>query len=205
MKSAFNAVSRLHSQAAFIKRPGTPDIFSPMRMTPSNYFRYIAGPSQTVVTGSEAIIPVATIYGQQQAVIVLDVIPSAGTWTLSFTLDGVVKTTTALNFDDLQGVIQAAINAITGCENVTVIGDLESSSTRIDFVGVKSVSNISIDISALVDTTAATYSYNAIAWPTPLIKRGDRIVSSVGTYTIKEVIEMPDLGGDIIGYRVRYE
>ena len=40
----------------------------------------------------------------------------------------------------------------------------------------------------------------------PVIRRGDKIVDSVyGTMTIDEIIEVCDLGGAIMGYRVRAE
>jgi hypothetical protein len=205
MKSAFNAVTRLHSQGGWIKRPGSPDLFTPMRMTPSNYFRYIAGPSQTVVTGSECIIPIATIYGQQRVDVTVDALPTAGTWTISFDLNGTTVTTGSLAFDAIGADIQASLRLISGCENVTVIGDLQSTSTQISFIGVKSASNITVNLGSLVGTATAAYEYKSIAWTTPLIRRGDRILNASGSFTAKEVIEMPDLGGEIIGYRIRYE
>lgn len=205
MKSAFSAVTRIHSQVGYIKRLGTPDIFSPMRMTPSNYFRYLAGPSQTVVTGSECIIPVATIYGQQRIDAFVDIAPTSGTWTIGFDLNGTPVVTGSLDFDADASDIQAAIRLIAGCENVTVSGDLQSLTVIVNFIGVKQVINLLVDISSLVGPSVVAYLYLAIAWPTPLIKRGDRIVNDSGSFTAKEIIEMPDLGGEILGYRVRYE
>lgn len=205
MKSAFNAVTRLHSQPGFIKRPGTPDIYSVMRMTPSNYFRYLAGPSYTVVTGSEAIIPIGTIYGQQRVDVAVNAAPTSGTWTIGFDLNGAPVVTGSLDFDADLSDIQAALRLITGCELVTVTGDLQALAFTINFIGVKQIANVVVALGSLVGTATVTYSYVAIAWPAPLIKRGDRILTSAGSFTAKEVIEMPDLGGEILGYRVRYE
>lgn len=40
----------------------------------------------------------------------------------------------------------------------------------------------------------------------PVIKRGDKIVHDLyGSMAIDEVIEMPDIGGEIMGWRVRCE
>jgi hypothetical protein len=45
---------------------------------------------------------------------------------------------------------------------------------------------------------------NLIASGFPALKKGDRITDSeLGTYPIAEIKEMFDLGGNIIGYRVR--
>jgi hypothetical protein len=205
LKSAFDVATRLHSQAGYIKRLGTPDIYSAMRMTPSNYFRYLAGPSQTVVAGSECIIPVSTIYGQQSVTISPDVVPTDGTWTIGFTLNGTPVTTGSLEFDAVGADIQVALRLITGCENVTVVGDLQAGSLVINFVGVKQVTSVSVPIGSLIGTLNVSYVYGAIAWPALAVKRGDRIINSSGTFTITEVIEMPDIGGSILGYRTRYE
>ncbi len=41
---------------------------------------------------------------------------------------------------------------------------------------------------------------------TPVIKKGDKIVSDVfGQMTVNEIMEMTDLGGAIMGWRVRCE
>lgn len=207
LQSAFNSVCRLHSRPGYIKRLGTPDIFSPLRMTPSNYFRYLAGPSQTIVAGIEIIIPVLTMVGQPYLIITPDHIPTSGTFKLSFTLDGGSPVTTAdIDFDADGPTIQTAIRLLTGCANATVTGDLQSSSLRILFVGVQTLNAASVDISSLVTTTEVLITKTNQPWPSPTIQRGDRIVDSTqGSFTVKEIVEMPDLGGDIMGYRVRVE
>lgn len=106
LRQAFNALSRVHSRAAELKRFGTPDVTTACRITPSNYFRFLEGPSSTTIHGREFVIP----------------------------LDSIVDP------------------------------------------------------------------------PDPAIKKGDKIVDTVlGGMTIKEIIEIPDLGGAIMGYRVRAE
>lgn len=206
LKSAFNAAARIHSRPAWIKRPGSPDLYTAMRMTPSQYFRYLAGPSQTVVTGSECIIPVATIFGQQSATITMDAPPSAGAWTISFVLNGTPVTTGSLDFHAAASDIQDALRLIAGCENVETAGNLvDDGFTTINFIGVKQVENVSIDSSGLTGVATVTITYTPIAWPDPLIKRGDRIINTDGTFTAVEVIVMPDIGGAVMGYRVRYD
>lgn len=207
LKNAFNAVTRLNSQAGYVKRLGSPDIYSPMRMTASNYFRYLAGPSQTVVTGSECIIPLATLLGQPYLIITVDHIPTLGTFKLSLTVDGASPVTTAdIDFDADGSDIQMAVRLLTGCENVTVVGDLQSSSLRILFVGNKTLNAASVDISSLVTTTVVTAQLSSKAWDVPTVRRGDRILNTAGTlFMVTEVVDMPDLGGEIIGLRVRYE
>lgn len=49
-----------------------------------------------------------------------------------------------------------------------------------------------------VDSIATKFS--------PVIKKGDKLITDIyGQVTINEIIEMPDLGGSILGYRVRCE
>jgi hypothetical protein len=51
-------------------------------------------------------------------------------------------------------------------------------------------------------TASTAYGYEPITSPT--IKRGDKIVDALlGTLTVDEIMEMYDLGGTILGYRVR--
>lgn len=63
LRQAFNAITRIHSRAAQIKRLGSPDTFTPCRLTPSNYFRFLEGPSHTVIRGREFIIPIDSTNG----------------------------------------------------------------------------------------------------------------------------------------------
>lgn len=206
LKPAFNTVCRLHSRPAMLKRLGTPDIFTQVRTTPSQYFRYLAGPSQTVVPGSEVVIPVATMFGQPQVVFLPNLAPTGGTFKLSFKIDGSGSTVTTgdLDFDADDTDIQLAVRLLTGCTNATVTGSLLTS-ISILFVGAKSVELASVDSSSLVTTTSVAGVSSYVPWDS-LIKRGDKIIDAAqGSFTVKEIIEMPDLGGDIMGYRVRLE
>lgn len=205
LKSAFDSVSRIHSKPGYLKRLGSPDLYTAIRTTPSNYFRYLAGPSQTVVPGTEVIVPVATIYGQRRLNVAVNVAPISGTFTFSFDLNGTTVTTGALDFDADQVDIQAALRLIAGCENVTVTGDLQALSFIVDFIGVKLIANAVLNVGSLLGVVVPSYTYSAIAWAAPFIKRGDKIQDASGNYTVTEVIEIPDLGGDIMGYRLRVE
>ena len=110
LRQVFNTLTRLHSRVAVLKRFAPintdPDLTTNIRITPSNYFRFLEGPSHTVVKGREFIIP------------------------------------------------------------------KDSMETPL----------------------------------TPLIKRGDKIVDTeYGSMAIDEIMEMVDLGGSVMGWRVRVE
>lgn len=206
LSAAFNSVCLIHSRPAYLKRPGSPDIYSPVRTTPSNYFRYLAGPSETVITGKEIIIPIVTMLGQPLLVVTVNVAPTAGTFKLSLAIDGGSMLTTAdIDFDADQTDIQSAIRLLSGFENVTVVGDLQSSSLRVLFVGSKTLDVANVDISSLT-TTASAISTRTNQMFAPIILRGDKIIDATqGSFTVKEIVDMPDIGGDIMGYRVRIE
>jgi len=62
LRTAFNALTRVHSHEAMLKRLNKSDEeVTTIRITPSNYFRYLQGPSATVVHGREFIIPADSI------------------------------------------------------------------------------------------------------------------------------------------------
>lgn len=106
VRQAFNTLAKIRSRVATLKRLGSPDQTTECRITPSNYFRFLEGPSHTVVHGREFIIPTDSIVTKM----------------------------------------------------------------------------------------------------TPVIRRGDRLIDSVyGTITIDEIIEIEDLKGFVMGYRVRCE
>lgn len=207
LKSAFGAICRIHSQAGFIKRLGTTDIYSPMRITPSNYFRYIDGPSQTVATDSEGVIPVATIAGQKKVVITLDAPATDGTFDITLSFNSGSITVSNIAFDIIPADLEALIRGISpDLAAITIPDSFESGANKItiNFIGVKDVGNTTVDVTDLIGPLTATSAYSNLAWPTPPVKRGDRIIISAGTLTINEVVEMPDLGGETIGYRVKY-
>jgi hypothetical protein len=65
LKQAFNAVTKIHSRKAVLTRFGVTDTdadqLTELRITPSNYFRNLEGPSATIIRGREFIIPVDSI------------------------------------------------------------------------------------------------------------------------------------------------
>lgn len=63
---AFNAILRMHSRPATLRRlklktDNPPSISTSCRITPSNYFRKVEGISHTVIEGREFIISKASI------------------------------------------------------------------------------------------------------------------------------------------------
>lgn len=55
LSSAFNALLGSHGRQVTIERPDVVAAVT-IRVTPSNYFRNLAGPEETIVEGSEFII-----------------------------------------------------------------------------------------------------------------------------------------------------
>lgn len=61
IRQAFNSILKMHSRPAVLKRLGSPDITTNIRITPSNYFRNLEGPSHTIVEGREFVVPADSI------------------------------------------------------------------------------------------------------------------------------------------------
>lgn len=57
LKDAFNLILGLHNRQMNLVRIATPDLVLPVRVSPSNYARAGAGPSDIVIEGYEFIIP----------------------------------------------------------------------------------------------------------------------------------------------------
>jgi hypothetical protein len=55
IKNAFNYLINIHSREVVIKRPGTVYVGN-IRIAPSNYFRHLQGPEESVIEGREFII-----------------------------------------------------------------------------------------------------------------------------------------------------
>lgn len=206
IRGAFNTLTRIHSRVAQLKRLGSPDLFSPCRITPSNYFRFLRGPSDTTIHGREFIIPLDTMFGQFAQLVTFEELPDSGTYELSFNGND----TTDLNFDESTANIQIALRLLPGLTNVVVSGDYVSGilivfpgfSTEPLAITVTASSLLDVDTDPVVTTVANTFQ----VWAAPIIKRGDRIIDSVyGLLTIDELIEMVDLGGGILGFRCRAE
>lgn len=196
LKSAFNAITKIHSRPATLKRLGTIDIFSPIRITPSNFFRFLRGPEHTTVAGKEFIIPVDSILGQYTQELFFDTPPTVGTFKLKY---GLLQTTD-LNFDDTAAEIEAAVNLITGLQNVVVSGDFILGFTFL-FEGFQTPPTVLQFADSTLDE-AGVFTNSYFPWTTGL-KKGDRIIDGQKLYSIDEIMEMPDLGGNTMGYRVR--
>lgn len=201
LKVAFNAVTRLHSRSALLKRLGSPDIYSPCRITPSNYFRFLRGPEYATIKGVEYILPLDSMSGQFSQTLSFSEVPDAGTFKLKFGSDS----TDPLNYDASAADIQTALRALAPLASVVVSGDA-SSGFVILFQGSSSaytlgeVTNSTLTASSVAVTPTVIHTF--APWDTP-IKKGDRIVDGSKSWTVDEVIEMYDLGAQVMGYRCR--
>ncbi len=206
LRAAFNILTGLHSRVGQIKRPGSPDIYSPCRLTPSNYFRFLRGPDSTVIRGREYVIPLDSLLGQFAQVVSFSLTPAAGT----FKLDYNGNQTTALPFNVSAGAAQTALRLLPGLTNVLETGSM-ASGLIVTFAGFSAVPILLLpaDHATLVDGVAAavtiTVSQTYQAW-SDVFKRGDKIIDSVyGLQAVDEIIEMVDLGGAVMGFRIRCE
>jgi hypothetical protein len=205
LKAAFNSILRIHSRAAQLKRLGTIDYYSPCRISPSNFFRFLGGPESTVIHGREFIIPIDTLKGDFAQLLDFDNEPTAGQYKIRYSgLD-----TAFLSFGDSAATVQAALRLVAGLSNVVVTDGgsfgflvaFQGFSTEPSLLSVVSSTLTDVDSDPVTATVDQTYS----PWSVKL-QRGDRIVDSVyGNLTIDEPIEIPDLGGSIMGWRCRCE
>lgn len=206
LKGAFNAAMALHSRAGQLKRGGSPDIYSPCRLGPSNYFRFLSGPDTTVIRGREFIIPIDSMLGQFSQLITFEEAPASGTFKLNYNSNA----TGNLNWNDSASTIQTALRLLPGLSNVLVTGSIAAGLTVV-FAGFSTEPLIisASDTGTLEDsntdpvTVTVTKSYQV--W-SERIRRSDKIIDSVyGILTIDEVVEMVDLGGAVMAFRCRCE
>lgn len=201
LKKALNAMTALHSRPGTIKRLGTPDIFSPCRLTPSNYFRFLRGPEYTTVKGVEFVIPLDSLTGQFGQLLQFDKIPNAGSFKIKFG----VNTTDPLSFDATAADIQVELRKFAPLVNAVVTGSFLPG-FRIIFVGFKEKPELGQVVDSTLEETGeiVTGSWTNITtpWAEP-IKKGDRILDGQRLWTVDEVIEMHDLGAQVMAYRVR--
>lgn len=201
LKTAFNALTRLHSRAATLKRPGSPDIYSPVRLSPSNYFRFLRGPEYTTIKGAEFVIPIDSMLGEFAQNIVFSGVPDAGTFKLKFGS----LTSGSLSWNSSAANIQTALRLLTGFESVVVTGSF-ASGFKVTFSGVSSAPSLgeltdnTLTIASVAVT--ATFSNTNVAWE-KTIKRGDIIIDGSNRWTADEIIHMHDVGASVIGYRIR--
>lgn len=208
LRQAFNSLTGLHGRAAQLRRPATIDFYSPCKITPSNYFRFAAGPEFTDIHGREFVIAVDSMRGHFAQVISFDALPTQG----SFKLDYNGNQTTALAFNVNAASVQTALRLLAGLADVTVSGSVSAGFTVV-FPGFSTepILILPADHATLLDTdneaVEITIAQSFSAWTAPILKSGDTIVDTAvyGEMTIKEIIEMSDLGGSVMGFRVRAE
>jgi hypothetical protein len=202
IRGIFNGLTRLQSTAATMKRIGTPDIIQDIRITPSNYFRNLEGPSHTIVRGREFIIPVDTMSGISRQIITFDIVPTDGSFYLTY--DG--TDTGTILFSATAQDIEDELILITGLENVEVSGNF-TNGFIVRFYGVYAPELLVFTktIGDELDADGVVAAYNKEMW-SPVIKRGDKINDpTFGSLAIDEVNEMVDLGSSIMAYRIRCE
>ena len=201
LKSALNALTRIHSRTATLKRLGTVDNYSPCRITPSNYFRFLRGPEYTTIRGVEFVIPIDSMTGHFAQKLSFSAIPDSGEFKIRFESN----TTAALQFDATAADIQTELRLISGLENVVVTGSFLLGFT-ITFVGFQ----VAPALGQVVDTTLkeglnnvdASWINTSVRWLEPL-KKGDRILDGTRIWVADEIMEMHDMGAQIMAYRVR--
>lgn len=198
LRSAFNALTRIHSRPALLKRLGVVDIYSPIRVTPTNYFRFLRGPEYMTIKGKEFVIPVDSILGQFAQTLTFTDVPTTGTYKIQFGS----STTGFLNYNATAANIQTAIRLINGLTNATVTGSYADGFV-FTFVGFSASTGTGQIVSSTLDETG-TFAQSYTDW-TGEIQKGDRIVEGSVSLTIEEIMEMPDIGGTTIGYRCRAE
>lgn len=206
LRSAFNAITRIHSRPATLKRPGSPDIFTPTRITPANFFRFMAGPEHTTIRGMEFIIPTDSLYGHQGVELEFDVLPEDGEFKIQFGAD----ITPALTFDTNAATIQFELRKFAVLANAVVTGSM-AQGFLISLVGVNGTyaafSIVDSTLEATVDgdpvTPIGTFSIAYVPWTVDPVRKGDRILDGNKVWSIDEVIEMNDLGASVMGWRVR--
>lgn len=199
---AFNMILRLHSRPATLVRPRTNgDFRTECRITPSNYFRILQAPSDTIIEGREFIISKKILLGFPVELVTFGSPAPTGGYLKLGNMSG---DSSAINFDDDATAVQVAVRTIPGYEDVTVTGSFDVGFT-IKMINVSNPLKLNMTDNHLddLDTFAADYTTERVAW-SPLIKRGDRIEDSeTGSAGIIEVQEINDMGGTVMGYRVR--
>ncbi len=202
LKQAFNAVIRLNSRTAFLKRIEDPELTSPIRIAPANYFTKIGAPSAIIAQGREFIIPVDSIVGTRTVLISFSVEPTSGSFTIA------LGSQISASFDETatSADIQTELRTKTGMSKIGVEGNY-ADGFLISFYGVVigfptvSVGN-SLNGPSTVAITVGSPIY--VPWSGRKIQRGDRIVDSVhGSMAIDIIEDMTDLGGDVMGFRAR--
>ena len=197
LKTAFNALTRLHSRPALLKRLGTVDIYTPVRITPSNYFRFLRGPEYTTIPGKEFIIPADSMIGQFAQKLVFELAPTTGAFKIKYG----TNTTGSLAYDATAAQIQTALSGLTGLSNVTVSGSFVAG-FLITFRGFQTAPELGQITDSTLDKPGV-FSNTNVLWTGEPITKGDRILDGTRLYSVDEIMEMPDMGGKTMGFRCR--
>jgi hypothetical protein len=203
LKAALNAMVKIHSREALIKRLGTVDTYSPCRIMPSNFFRFIRGPEHTSIKGVEFIIPVDSMLGQFSQLVTFSAIPDDGSFKLKFGSN----ITGDIPYNATASDIQTALRLLTPLANVIVTGSFLLGFT-ITFAGFSvapasgEVNNLSLEQNG--SPVSVTFTRTTTKWADP-IKKADRIVDGNKVYTVDEIMEMYDLGAQVMAYRCKCE
>lgn len=205
LKEALNSLARLHSRVGQLRRLGSPDIYTPCRLMPSSYFRFLAGPDTTSIQGREFVIPIDSLLGQFTQSVAFSIPPTAGGFKLTY--NNIESNT--ISSGDSTATVQTTLRLVTGLENVLVTGS-PSTGYLFTFQGFSSAPlALTVSFSDLTGAASAavttTMSASYLSWTTK-IKRSDKIIDSVyGQLTITDIIDMPDVGGSTMAFRVRCE
>ena len=201
LRSALNALTKLHSRQAMLKRLGTVDIYSPCRITPSNFFRFLRGPEYTTIRGVEYVIPVDSMTGQFSQIVSFSAIPDAGTFKIKIG----TNTTNDIQFDATAADIQTELRLIPAFVNVIVTGSFNTGFTIL-FTGISVAPSLgeTVDLALTESSNPVTvvFKNTSLVWA-DLIKKGDRIIDGNKQWAVDEIMEMYDLGAQVMAFRVR--
>jgi len=196
LRTAFNALTKLHSRQATLKRLGNTTIYSPIKITPSNFFRFLRGPEYTTISGHEFIIPIDSMAGHFSQKLSFAEIPTLGFFSIQF--GG--NTTDPISFNATAVDIQDELRDLAGLTSVVVTGSF-ATGFIITFVGFEVQPALGIVTASTLDT-ATTMAQTSLKWD-ELIKKGDRIIDGSKLYAVDEIVDMHDVGATVMGYRVR--
>ena len=199
LDQAFNLLLNFRGKLGTLKRLGSPDLYSPARIADSNYSRLLSGPENTTIKGIEFVLSAQSFLGSNTVEAEFFAEPTDGTFTI--TVNGF--TSDDLDFAITPEDLQLAVRALDASLVTVVVGGTELENFTLKFYGIKAKPTVSFNTDDLDTTILAAALYEP--WPDPIPKRGDRIIDEKHgrTYSILEVIEMSEAGGNVIGYRLR--
>lgn len=204
LKQALNALTALHSRPVTLKRLGaTVDMYSPARITPSNFFRFLRGPEYTSIPGQEFVIPIDSMTGEFCQLLTFSTIPDEGQFKLTFG----ASSTGFMAFNVSAASMQTELRLITALANVVVTGSFLVGFT-IKFAGFSTAPALGSVTSSTLEAAnvavTATWVNTSAAWADK-VKKGDRILDGTSLWTVDEIMPMYDLGATTMAYRCRVD